>query len=101
MLQLPELTQYRQTTPDLAPPQSSINRTPQDEYEYSRISELIAPQLTRSGRHKLAGLHHAYIRESSARRLLSFDVSAARKHTLDNEEREGLKRLKKADDKIT
>ena len=49
----------------------------------------------------MAGLHHAYIRESSARRLLSFDVSAARKHTLDNEEREGLKRLKKADDKIT
>ena len=80
---------------------SSLNRTPQDKYEYTKISKLIAPQLTRSSRRKLVGLQHAFIREASARKLLSFDVSTARKHTLDNEEREGLKRLKKADEKIT
>jgi hypothetical protein len=100
VLQLPELRQYRQTTPDLAPPQSSDNLSPHDEYEWTKISEEIAPQLSRSGRRKLTGLRNAFIRESSARRLLSYDVSTARKRTLEHEEREGLKRLKKQDDKI-
>ena len=49
----------------------------------------------------MTGLRHAYERESSACKLLSFDISTARKRTLDEEESTSLKRLKKQDEKVT
>ena len=57
--------------------------------------------MTRSRRRKLTALRYAFERESSARRLLSFDISTARKRTLDDEESNSHKRLKKQDDKVT
>jgi hypothetical protein len=58
-------------------------------------------KLTRSGRQLQKQLSHAYFRESSARRLLSFEVSTARKRTLEEEVQETTKRLKKQDEKRT
>ena len=46
-------------------------------------------------------LSHAYFRESSTRKLLSFEVSKARKRTLEDEVQEATKRLRKQDDKRT
>jgi hypothetical protein len=42
-----------------------------------------------------------YFRESSARKLLSFEISKARKRTLEDEVQETTKRLRKQDDKRT
>ena len=53
VLERPQLSQYRQTTPDLAPPQTSQNLTPQDKWEYGQINEVLAAILTRSGRKML------------------------------------------------
>jgi hypothetical protein len=44
---------------------------------------------------------YAYFHESSARKLLSFEVSKARKRTLEDEVQETTKRLRKQDDKRT
>ena len=101
MLDKPEVTRYRATTPDLAPTQSRLTLTPQDDYEYERIQETLSSKLTRSGRRLQKQLSHAYFRESSARKLLSFEVSKARKRTLEDEVQETTKRLKKQDDKRT
>jgi hypothetical protein len=84
----------------LHPPQSRLTLTPQDDYEYERIQETLSSKLTRSGRLQKQ-LSHAYSRESSARKLLSFEVSKARKRTLEDEVQETTKRLKKQDDKRT
>ena len=101
VLDKPEVARYRATTPDLAPPQSRLTLTPQDDYEYERIQEALNAKLTRSGRRLQKQLSHAYFRESSARKLLSFEVTKARKRTLDDEVQETTKRLKKQDDKRT
>ena len=77
VLEKPEVARYRATTPDLAPPQSRLTLTPQDDYEYERIQETLNAKLTRSGRRLQKQLSHAYFRESSARKLLSFEVSCA------------------------
>jgi hypothetical protein len=37
VLDKPEVARYRATTPDLAPPQSRLTLTPQDDYEYEQI----------------------------------------------------------------
>jgi DDE superfamily endonuclease/Tc5 transposase DNA-binding domain len=101
VLDKPEVARYRATTPDLAPPQSHLTLTPQDDYEYERIQETLNSKLTRSGRRLQKQLSHAYFRESSARKLLSFEVSKARKRTLEDEVQETTKRLRKQDDKRT
>jgi hypothetical protein len=101
VLEKPEVACYRATTPDLAPPQNHITLTPQDDYEYERIQEALSEKLTRSGRRLQKQLSHAYFRESSARKLLSFEVSTARKRTLEDEVEETTKRLRKQDDKRT
>ena len=95
------MARYKAITPDLAPPQSRLTLTPQDDYEYERIQEALSAKLTRSGRRLQKQLSHAYFRESSARKLLSFEVSKARKRTLEDEAQETAKRLKKQDDKRT
>ena len=74
MLDKPEVTRYRAITPDLAPLQSRLTLTPQDDYEYGQIQETLNAKLTRSGRRLQKQLSHAYFRESSARKLLSFKV---------------------------
>jgi hypothetical protein len=101
VLEKPEVARYRATTPDLAPSQSRLTLTPQDDYEYERIQEALSAKLTRSGRRLQKQLSHAYFRESSARKLLSFEVSKARKRTLEDEVQETTKRLRKQDDKRT
>ena len=101
VLEKPEVARYRATTPDLAPTQSRMTLTPQDDYEYEQIQEALNAKLTRSGRKLQKQLSHAYFRESSARRLLSFEVSTARKRTLEEEVQETTKRLKKQDEKRT
>jgi hypothetical protein len=58
-------------------------------------------RLTRSGRRLQKQLSHTYFRESSARMLLSFEVSKTRKRTLEDEGQETAKRLRKRDDKRT
>ena len=95
------MARYKAITPDLAPPQSRLTLTPQDDYEYKRIQEALNAKLTRSGRRLQKQLSHAYFRESSARKLLSFEVSKARKRTLEDEVQETIKRLRKQDDKRT
>ena len=50
VLERPEIARYRQTTPELRPPQSSVNLTPQDDWEYCEISKRLAAKLTRSSR---------------------------------------------------
>jgi len=45
-------------------------------------------RLTRSGRRLQKQLSHSYFRESSARKLLSFEVSKIRKRTLEDEVQE-------------
>jgi hypothetical protein len=80
VLEKPEVAWYRATTPDLTP-QSHLTLTPQDDYEYERIQETLNAKLSRSGRRLQKQLSHAYFRESSARKLLSFEVSKARKRT--------------------
>jgi hypothetical protein len=101
VLEKPEVARYRAVTPDLAPPQSYLTLTPQDDYEYEQIQETLNAKLTRSGRRLQKQLSHAYFRESSARKLLSFEVSKARKRTLEDEVQETTKRLRKQDDKRT
>jgi hypothetical protein len=101
VLEKPEVARYRVITPDLAPPQSHLTLTPQDDYEYERIQETLNAKLTRSARRLQKQLSHAYFRESSARKLLSFEVSKARKRTLEDEVQETTKRLRKQDDKRT
>jgi hypothetical protein len=90
-------------TPDLAPPppQSHLTLTTQDDYEYERIQETLSAKLTRSGRRLQKQLSHAYFRESSARKLLSFEVSKARKRTLEDEIQETTKTLRKQDNNRT
>jgi hypothetical protein len=85
VLDKPEVARYRATTPDLVPIQSRLTLTPQDDYEYKRIQETLSLKLTRSGRRLQKQLFHAYFRESSARKLLSFEVLKARKRTLEDE----------------
>jgi hypothetical protein len=75
VLDKPEVARYRATTPDLAPPQSRLTLTPQDDYEYERIQEALSAKLTRSGR-----------------RL---------QKQLEDEVQETTKRLRKQDDKRT
>jgi hypothetical protein len=99
VLEKPEVARYRAITPDLAPPKSRLTLTPQDDYKYERIQEVLSAKLARSGRRLQKQLSHAYFRESSARKLLSFEVSKARKRTLEDEVQEATKRLKKQDDK--
>jgi hypothetical protein len=101
VLDKPEVARYRATTPDLAPTQSRLTLTPQDDYEYERIQEALSSKLTRSGRRLQKQLSQAYFRESSARKLLSFEVSKAPKRTLKDEVQETTKRLRKQDDKRT
>jgi hypothetical protein len=96
-----EVARYRATPPDFALPRSRLTLTPQDDYEYERIQETLSAKLTRSGRRLQKQLSHAYSRESSARKLLSFEVSKARKRTLEDEVQETTKRLSKQDDKRT
>lgn len=95
----PEISRYRQTTPDLAPPQTSQNLTPQDKWEYDRINETLAAKLTRSGRKLLKSLNHAYQNESNARITMSVEISESRKRARDEEEKASMKRLKKEDEK--
>ena len=95
------MARYRAITPDLASPQNRLTFTPQDDYEYKQIQEALNAKLTRSGRQLQKQLSHAYFRESSARKLLSFEVSKARKRTLEDEVQETTKRLRKQDDKRT
>jgi hypothetical protein len=78
-----------------------LTLVPQDAYEYERIQETLSAKLTRSGRRLQKELSHAYFRESSVRKLLSFEVSKARKRTLEDEVQETTKRLRKQDDKRT
>jgi hypothetical protein len=73
----------------------------QDEYEYERIQETVSAKLTRSGRRLQKQLSHAYFRESSVRKLLSFEVSKARKRTPKDKVQETTERLRKQDDKQT
>jgi hypothetical protein len=87
VLEKPEVARYRVITPDLAPPQSHLTLTPQDDYEYERIQETLNAKLTRSARRLQKQLSHAYFRESSARKLLSFEVSKARKRTLEDDKK--------------
>ena len=101
MLEKPEVAHYRATTPDLAPPQSRLTLTPQDDYEDKRIQEALSAKFSRFGRRLQKQLSHAYFRESSARKLLSFEVSKARKRTLEDEVQETTKRLRKQDDNRT
>jgi hypothetical protein len=103
VLDKPEVARYGATTPNFAPPspKSPLTLTPQDDYEYERIQETLSAKLTRSGRRLQKQLSHAYFRESSARKLLSFEVSKARKRTLEYEVQETAKRLRKQDGKRT
>ena len=97
----PEISRYRQTTPDLAPPQTSETLTPQDKWEYSQINEALTAKLTRSGRKMLACLKRAYENESNARVALSFEISESSKRSRDAEEKASMKRLKKQDSKCS
>ena len=99
VLNRPEISSYRQTTPELRPPQSKVILTPQDDYEYREINTILAPKLTRSGKALVKQLNHAYYEASSARTTLSIEISTWRKRTLEDEERSTRKRLKKQDDK--
>jgi hypothetical protein len=72
--------------------------TPQDDYEYREISTILASKLTRSGKALVKQLDHAYYEASSARRILSVELAADRKRSLEDEGRQVQKRLKKQDD---
>ena len=98
VLERPEIAQYRQTTPELRPPQDLVNLTPQDDWEYREISERLAAKLTRSGRAMQKRLNSAYYEASGACRILSFELATHRKRSLEDEERQVSKRLKKQDD---
>ena len=87
VLERPEIAQYRQTTPELRSPQSSVNLTPQDDWEYCEISKRLAAKLTRSSRAIQKQLNSAYYEASSARRILSFELATHRKRSLEDEER--------------
>jgi len=47
----------------------------------------------------MKALNHIYKGEAAERRILEKDVSLARKHTLEIEEQQATKRLKKQDEK--
>ena len=98
VLERPEIARYRQTTPELRPPQSSVTLTPQDDYEYREISAVLASKLTRSGKALVKQLNHAYYEIFSARKILFVELTTHRKRSLENEERQVQKRLKKQDD---
>src|SRR5271170_5333437 len=99
VLEKPEISRYRQTTPELRPSQSKVTLTPQDNYEYREISTLLSSKLSRSGKAKLKQLNHAFYEASSARKILSTELSNVRKRVLEDEEQATTKRLKKQDDK--
>jgi hypothetical protein len=46
VLEKPEVARYKIIIPDLAPPQSYLTLTPQDDYEYERIQEALNTKLT-------------------------------------------------------
>jgi hypothetical protein len=98
VLERPEISRYRQTTPELRPPQSKVNLTPQDDWEYREINTILASKLTRSGKVLIKQLNHAYYEASSARKILSVELAAHRKRSLEDEERQVQNRLKKQDD---
>ena len=99
VLEKPEISRYRQTTPELRPSQSKVTLIPQDNYEYREISTLLSSKLSRSGKAKLKQLNHAFYEASSARKILSTELSNVRKRVLEDEEQATTKRLKKQDDK--
>ena len=55
--------------------------------------------MTRSGKALAKQLNHAYYEASSARKILSFELAAHRKQSLEDEEHQIQKRLKKQDDR--
>ena len=75
-----------------------MNLTPQDDWEYREISDRLAAKLTRSSRAIYKQLNSAYYEASSARRILSIKLAANRKRSLEDEERQVQKRLKKQDE---
>jgi len=79
VLEKPEVARYRAITPDLAPPQSRVTLTPQDDYEYERIQDTLITKLTRSGRRLQKQLSHAYFRESGIRPRSSRQEGTPRK----------------------
>jgi hypothetical protein len=79
----------------LRPPQSKVNLTSQDDWEYREISTVLASKLTRSGKAYLKQLDYAYYEAFSARKILSIELAAHRKRSLEDEERQVQKRLKK------
>jgi hypothetical protein len=63
------------------------------------MNEILKPKLTRSVKRIIKALNHAYKGEAAKRRILKKEVSLARKHTLEIEEQQATKRLKKQDEK--
>ena len=99
VLEKPEISRYRQTTPELRPSQSKVTLIPQDNYKYREISTLLSSKLSRSGKAKLKQLNHVFYEASSARKIMSTELSNVRKRVLEDEEQATTKRLKKQDDK--
>ena len=86
-----KITQY---WPELRPPQSSVNLTPQDDWEYREISDCLAVILTWSGKALQKQLNSAYYEVFSADKILFVEFAAHHKRSLKNEERPVSKHLK-------
>jgi hypothetical protein len=63
------------------------------------MNEILKPKLTRSAKQIMKTLNYTYKGEAAKRRILEKEVSLARKHTLEIEEQQATKRLKKQNEK--
>jgi hypothetical protein len=63
------------------------------------MNKILEPKLTRSAKRIVKALNYVYEGEAAKRRILKKEVSLARKHTLEIEEQQATKRLKKQDEK--
>jgi len=99
VLEKPEVSDYRQVTPELQPPQTSLTFTPQDRYEFDEIKRIAQSKSTREVRSQIETLSHAYYAKHSARRILANELKESRKRTRDDEEEITNKRLQKQDEK--
>lgn len=99
ILHCPEVTRYRQTTPDILPPPSSEHHTPTNRAEFDAIARQLLSSFTPKRRHQFQRLTHAYHNENAARICLQQDEATARKRALEEEEQTITKRLRKSDEK--